>query len=330
MSVGVITHLRNPSLAVIRRLAAAAEEAGADWLGLPDAFWWRDSWIAVAEALRATQRIQVGTTVTNPFMRHPLQTIASLATVAEIGGPGRVFLGLGAGGSEVTGVAGIPRDDAAERIVALVDRLRAIAGGAPRDERSDRRLEVPLVTPPVLVAGRARSILEAAGQVADRVLLWAVPTSELARSVSLIAAGAEQRAAGSAGGEGGAPELIWAPLVAHDERVVATLRDVAAYAVLNSPPRRKASWGLGPDAVARIRRALVDGGAAAASDQIPDAALDDLILCDPAPTSVAKEATRIGARGVAIPIFDVAEVGRRVEWARDVTARLAAPAAARI
>ena len=127
MTVGLITHLRNATLAEVRELAAAAEEAGADWLGVPDAFWWRDTWILIAEAARATKRVQIGPLVTNPYMRHPLQTISSFATVQEIAGPDRAFLGIGAGGSEVTGVAGVDRSDAGERIEALVDRLRAVA-----------------------------------------------------------------------------------------------------------------------------------------------------------------------------------------------------------
>src|SRR5437660_9214939 len=130
MPIGIICHLHNVGFDDVRALAGAAEAAGADWLGLPDAFWWRDTWLLLAEAARATKRIEIGPLVTNPYLRHPLQTISTLATVQEIAGP-RIFLGIGAGGSELTGVAGIDRDDAGPRIEALVDRLRAVAAGAP-------------------------------------------------------------------------------------------------------------------------------------------------------------------------------------------------------
>src|SRR5438552_3435990 len=43
MAVGVISHLPNPTFDQVRSLARAAEAAGADWLGVPDAFWWRDT-----------------------------------------------------------------------------------------------------------------------------------------------------------------------------------------------------------------------------------------------------------------------------------------------
>src|SRR5437588_8980183 len=115
MAVGVISHLHNPSFAQVRALARSAEAAGADWLGLPDAFWWRDTWMLLAEAARVTERIEIGPLVTNPYLRHPFHTIAALATLEGLAGQ-RVFLGLGAGGSEVSGAARVPRNDAPERI----------------------------------------------------------------------------------------------------------------------------------------------------------------------------------------------------------------------
>src|SRR6266542_3885784 len=141
MPVGVITHLHNVNFSELRALAQAAESAGADWLGIPDAFWWRDSWMLLAEAARVTERIALGPMVTNPYLRHPFHTLAALATLQDIAG-GRVFLGVGAGGAEVSGVAGIARRDAPERIVSLAELVRRVAAGEPLDPISGRRLEV--------------------------------------------------------------------------------------------------------------------------------------------------------------------------------------------
>src|SRR5438105_8921141 len=114
-SVGVISHLANPTFPQVRALARAAEAAGADWLGLPDAFWWRDTWLLLAEAARAAERIEIGPLVTNPYLRHPFHTTAALASLQDLAGQ-RVFLGVGGGGSEVSGAAGISRQDAPQRV----------------------------------------------------------------------------------------------------------------------------------------------------------------------------------------------------------------------
>lgn len=319
MSVGVITHLRNATIAETRALVAAAEEAGADWVGVPDAFWWRDTWVLLAEAARTSRRIQLGPLVTNPYTRHPFQTVSALATVQEIAGP-RVFLGIGAGGSEVSGAARISRADAPDRVLDTVAVVRRVSAGGPLDPDTGRTLEVPLAPLPVLVAGRASRILEAAGRVADRVLLWAVPGSELDRSVRHVESGARS---GRAAADGPGPERIWAPLVAHDEETRAHLHRIAAYAVLNSPARRQAAWGLEPAQVGRIRSALVAGGAVAAAALVPEAAIADLVLPGTDPGEVGVRAAAIGAGSIAIPAFDLATVGDRVEWAKRVTAAAA-------
>ena len=100
MTVGVIAHIDNPSLDEVRQLACTAEQAGADWLGVADAFWWRDTWLLLAEAARATARIRLGPLVTNPYLRHPFVTVSALASLQDLAGP-RVFAGLGAGGSAI-------------------------------------------------------------------------------------------------------------------------------------------------------------------------------------------------------------------------------------
>jgi alkanesulfonate monooxygenase SsuD/methylene tetrahydromethanopterin reductase-like flavin-dependent oxidoreductase (luciferase family) len=310
MGVGVISHLPNPSFEDVRLLACAAEAAGADWLGLPDAFWWRDTWLLVAAAARATKRIEVGPLVTNPYLRHAFHTLAAVASLQDIAGQ-RVFLGLGAGGSEVTGAAGISRRDAPERVRDLVLLLRQVAGGEPLDLGSGRRLEIPLAPTPVLIAGRGDGILRSAGACADRALLWAIPQSDLARSAGVVLAACAEHGAKR-------PELIWAPLVDHGGASRDRVRTIAAYSVLNSHRRLQARWGLDLATLSELRRHLVGGGAAAAQHLVPPAALDDLILSDASPSAVGAVAREVGATSLAIPAFSIHEVAERVAWARQI------------
>jgi 5,10-methylenetetrahydromethanopterin reductase len=309
----VISHVHNLGFDDARSLARAAEAAGADWVGLPDAFWWRDTWMLLAEAARVTERIQIGPMVTNPYLRHPFQTVAAVASLQDLAGP-RVFVGLAAGGSEVSGAAGLSRHDSPARIRELASLFRRVADGEPLDPNSGRTLEVPLEAPPVLVAGRGDGILDAAGRTADRALLWAVPQSDLARSSAIIAAGA---AAGREG-PGERPDLVWAPLVDHGDTHRQWAHSTAAYSVLNSGPALQTRWGLDQAAVARLRERLVAGGAASAADLVPRAAIEDLLITDPDPASVGALARRVGATSMALPAFDIVSLDKQVAWAREV------------
>jgi 5,10-methylenetetrahydromethanopterin reductase len=315
MSVGIICHLHNVGFDDVRRLAAAAEDAGADWLGLPDAFWWRDTWLLLAEAARATSRIEIGPVVTNAYLRHPFHTVAAVASLQDLAGA-RVLVGIGAGGSEVSGAAGVARRDVARRVRSLAGLLRTVADGQPLDPASGRMLEVPLRPAPVLIAGRGNGILDAAGRCADRAMLWAVPNSDMERSAAAVEAGAQ------AGREapGPRPELVWAPLVDYGGRSRERVHAIAAYSVLNSRPEVQARWGLDRSTLACLRHLLVGGGSAAAQDLVPPAALDDLIIQNPDPVRVGEHAAQIGATSLALPAFSVEEVADRVAWARAVLA----------
>jgi alkanesulfonate monooxygenase SsuD/methylene tetrahydromethanopterin reductase-like flavin-dependent oxidoreductase (luciferase family) len=313
MSVGLITHIDNPSLADVTALARAAESAGADWLGLPDAFWWRDTWILAAEAARVTQRLAVGPVVTNPYTRHPFVTLAAIATLQDLAGP-RVILGVGAGGSEVGGAAKISRADAPERTAELAGLIRRVSAGQPLDGTSGRRLEVPLAPTRILVGGRGARMLRTAGEVADEALLWAVPRSELARTVGLVRQGSARRQT-----ELPDVSITWAPLVERGKASRALLRRAAAYAVLNNRAETRERWGVGDDLTSRVRQLLLAGDTDEAERLIPDAVAEDLSIPQDVATA-AEVARNIGAAGITLAAVDVDEVGEQVAWARSILA----------
>ena len=187
--VGVISHVPNPDVDQAVGLAQAAEAAGAEWIGVADAFWWRDVWMLLGEVASATERIELGPAMTNPYMRHRFHTASALATLQEKA-HGRVFCGIAAGGSELTAAAGISRRDAAAKVTELVTFLREVAASGTLDAASGRGLDVDLDPVPILMAGRGDQMLRAAGAMADRVLLWAIPASDLERSASIVHDGA--------------------------------------------------------------------------------------------------------------------------------------------
>ena len=315
MTIGVIGHVPNPTVADAVALARVAETEGAHWIGFADAFWWRDVWLLLGEVARATERIEVGPGMTNPYLRHPFHTVSALATLQEMA-PGRVGVGIAAGGSEVTGAAGLSRHDAATRIAELVALIRRVGDGGPLDPGTGKPLELALRPLPVLVAGRGDRVLATAGEVADRVLLWSVPDSDLDRSVAQVEAGIARRRDGSR------PELVWAPLVALGDHDRHQVRRIAVYASINGAPHLRRRWGLSPDDVAAIRADLVRGAWDDAVDRVPERAIADLVHADADPDVVADRARRIGATGIAVPGFDPASLPARVRWATEVHDRL--------
>jgi hypothetical protein len=193
--------------------------------------------------------------------------------------------------------------------------MRRVAEGEALDPVSGRSLEVVLRPAPILVAGRGDGMLRASGEVADRALLWAVPRSELARSADIVRKAAGDRSE--------PPEIVWAPLVDHGGASRERVSSIAAYSVLNSRAEVQARWGLGAADVSRLRDLLVGGGAGAAADLVPAAALEDLIVSDPEPLGVGTLARSIGATSLALPAFSIEELPQRVAWARQVLAAAA-------
>jgi 5,10-methylenetetrahydromethanopterin reductase len=310
---GVIGHVSNPTRADAASLTRAAEHAGARWIGLADAFWWRDVWMLLEVAAAATDRIEIGPAMTNPHLRHPFHTVSALATLQEAS-PGRVFCGIAAGGSEVSGAAGISRADSADRARSLVQLIRHVAAGGALDEPSGRSLDLALAPTPILMAGRGDAMLAAAGATADRVLLWAIPRSDLERSVATV-----RRAASDAGR---APQLIWAPLVRHDDVPTGSLGHIAVYASLNTAPAIRATWGLDAETASEIRVALVRGELEAAIGLVPEAAFSDLVVAPGDAAEIAAQARSLGITELAVPGFATDTVGQHLAWAASIEARL--------
>src|SRR5690606_5760337 len=75
------------------------EEAGFDDVWVPDHYFLRDAYIALAMMAKATTRIQIGASVAAVQLRHPALLASATATVDEISG-GRAALGVGPGGHE--------------------------------------------------------------------------------------------------------------------------------------------------------------------------------------------------------------------------------------
>lgn len=108
-----------------------AEALGFDEAWFPDSqLLWRDVFTTLTAAALGTERIGLGTAVTNLVTRHPAVVASAARSVAELA-PGRFTLGLGVGNSSV-GPVGLRQSTTAAMREGLA-LLRGLLDGEERD-----------------------------------------------------------------------------------------------------------------------------------------------------------------------------------------------------
>jgi probable F420-dependent oxidoreductase len=151
-------------------LTCQAEEAGFTygWLFDSHVLWLEPYPLLTMMALN-TQRMRLGTCVTNPAVRDFTVTASALATLNLISG-GRMDLGIGRGDSSRR-VLGKKPTTLAE-LEDAVQRIKALAAGQPVDYDGERiQLEWAKGTLPVWIAGYGPKALALTGRIADGVIL---------------------------------------------------------------------------------------------------------------------------------------------------------------
>jgi len=149
----------------------------------------RDTYVFLAAAARATERITLGTLLANPINRHPSVTASSIATIDELA-PGRVLLGWGVGDTAVR-LAGL-RPARVKELEESTRLMRALLDGREVEVGAERPARLPHHRPvPIWIAAGGPRTLRMAGGVADGVFIR-VGTHEtnIRRSIELIRAGA--------------------------------------------------------------------------------------------------------------------------------------------
>jgi 5,10-methylenetetrahydromethanopterin reductase len=159
------------------RIGRLVEDAGFDRLGVSDVLFWQDSYVVQALCARATSSIELGSMVTNPYLRHPAVTAAAVATIDDASS-GRAFLGLGVGaGLEAVGIE-YPRP--VVQLREAIAALRALLAGESLTWKGeifrfeDARLRVVSGRSiPIAIGTRSEQVAKLAGEIGDRALVGA-------------------------------------------------------------------------------------------------------------------------------------------------------------
>ena len=158
-------------------LAKLADEAGADRLGISDVAMQRDTFLVPARCAQVTHRVQIGSLVSNPYVRHPAAVASTLATLNEIS-QGRAFFGIGVG----AGLSGLGVDQSrpARRLEEFLLVVGRLLGGEKLDwDGPAYRIRGAQIARdiachiPVVVGTRSRQVATLAGRMADAVVVGA-------------------------------------------------------------------------------------------------------------------------------------------------------------
>src|SRR5262249_20153044 len=150
--------------------ARRAEALGWDAVLQPDSqLRRRDTYVLLAAAARATERVTLGPLLANPVNRHPTVTASSIATIGALA-PGRVLAGWGVGDTAVR-LAGLKPARIAE-LEASTRLMRALLDGEAVEVGALRPARLPHHRPvPIWIAAGGPRTLRMAGGVADGVFI---------------------------------------------------------------------------------------------------------------------------------------------------------------
>ena len=239
-------------------LARRAEAEGASACFVADEGTDRDVWVALTAIVLGTDELIVAPAITNPFSRHPVTSAAAAASLAELA-PGRVWHGLGVGGSRVLSPLRLSPAKPFSALRDALDTTQALLAG--RSAGPARLAWVDGSRPvPVALAGRGPRVQALAAERADWVILSAEPIARLPETAGRL------RANGA--------RLAWSAYLAYDEGERRKVLGHFSYMALDAPPEIRAAAGLDDERVAQVRRAMLAGRLDEAAALLPDSLVD--------------------------------------------------------
>lgn len=194
--LGLLVLPEQPVPELVER-ARRAEALGYDAVWVADEKFYRDPWVVLAAMAGGTERVRLGTAVTEPYSRHPALIAMAVATLLELA-PGRFTLGLGSGGPGFPPM-GVVRRRPTSALPEAVTIVRGLLDGERLDFEGEvlsfrnGALNFESQPVPVYVAARGTKVLGVAGAIADGVIMAPFASPEaIEYAAGLVAQGARQ------------------------------------------------------------------------------------------------------------------------------------------
>ncbi len=149
---------------------------------------WKEPYPLLTLMAASTERMRLGTCVTNPAVRDPTVTASLLATLNLIS-KGRMQLGIGRGDSSRRVLGKKPTT--ADHLAESVQVIRKLMAGEKVDyEGRPAQLTWATGAPPVWIAGYGPKVLRLAGQIGDGVILQFADPDLISWCVGFVREGA--------------------------------------------------------------------------------------------------------------------------------------------
>ena len=191
------------------KMAATAEKNGFDSVWMGQEALYRDVYQTLAMIAHHTKNIHLGPSVINPYTIHPAVAAAATSTLDEVS-CGRAFHGIGAGGSSVLGMLGLPlwnKPLAHLRDAITVTRLLFDSKKFNFEGETLKLREAYLAQPPgdhripIYMAVRGPKTGALAGELADGINLGAPPIGFMPDAIRFVEQGLRKSARKIAPGE---------------------------------------------------------------------------------------------------------------------------------
>ncbi len=215
-------------------LAKLAEEKGFDQFWVSDDLFLRSAPVILTAVALATERIEVGTCIVNPYTLHPAEMAMMAATLDEVSNR-RFNLGLSSGAADFLAWVGIPQPKPLTAVVETIAVLKRLFAGERADfdgkflqwnESAYLRFQ-PLRQIPIYIGAMSPNMLRAIGSVADGGLPLLLPPEHYANVLPLVTEGADLAERSLA--EIDLAACIWCSIDEDRERAKDPLREKIAY-----------------------------------------------------------------------------------------------------
>ena len=309
-------------------LAQQAERAGVDSVWMADGYYARDALVSLAAIGSATSRVQLGTSVLNPFTRHPAALAMAFATLDELSG-GRAIIGIGAGARhQVEGQMGYDGSRPLTAVREAIDVLERIATGEEVDYDGQVitargvRLVIKGARPlPIYVGAVGPKMLQLAGERAAGVFVPQTSPEFVRTALKDVAKGAE--AAGRELRDVDVAALI-VLAVADDEKAAQRSVGPLLGILMLAPEAERILEGndLDPTIADRLRKAYAAGGVREVAQHVTADMIEKLAIAGP-PDLCQEKLQGLVDAGVTHPVISM--IGQTPEAGLDVLSAIRDP-----